>query len=146
MTSARTRNRLQARDALYQRIYAFLRENPQSHLVADIAAAAHDDANVQITGIALSQMARSSYAVRTGSPKTGFRYRVGDIAPRTWRETQAIATAPSRHAKTSSSRAPSLDERRAQIAADIAAFEKRGGRNQRLGVTQLFKHIRPAND
>lgn len=145
MASARIRNRLQARDALYQRIYAFLRENPQSHAVADIAAAAHDDGNVQITGIALSQMARSSYAVRTGSPKNGFRYRVGDIAPRTWRETQAITAAPSRHANTSS-RAPSIDERRAQIAADIAAFEKRGGRIQRLGVTQLFKNIRPAND
>ncbi|PBJ83733.1 hypothetical protein CMZ84_04390 [Lysobacteraceae bacterium NML93-0399] len=143
----RTRTRLQARDALYQRLYAWLRENPQSHTVAEIAAAAHEAGDVQRTGIALSQMARNSCAVRTGSPKTGWRYRVGDTAPRPWRETRTVTSlAPSRHANTTSSRAPSLDQQRAQIAADIAEFRRRGGRIERLGPTQLFRHIQPAND
>lgn len=143
----RTRTRLQSRDAAYQRIYAWLRNNPQSHTVADIAAATHDEGDAQRTGIALAQMARCAYVVRTGSPKNGWRYRVGDTAPRTYSETLSAASpAATRRNDTSSSRAPSLDQHRAQIAADIAAFERRGGRIQRLGPTNLFRHIQPAND
>lgn len=142
--NARTRNRLQSRDAAYQRIHAWLRDNPQAHTVAAIAAATHDTGDAHRTGIALSQMARCAYVVRTGTPKTGWRYRVGDVSPRTWRETRAVTT--QQPATKTSSRAPSLDQQRERIAADIAAFEARGGRIQRLGVTQLFRQSRAAND
>ncbi|MCD9097075.1 hypothetical protein [Luteimonas fraxinea] len=142
--NTRTRNRLQARDAAYLRIHAWLRDNPQAHTVAEIAVATNDDADIHRTGIALSQMARCAYVVRTGSTKTGWRYRVGDVAPRTFRDTRTVTA--SRPATTTSSRAPSLDQQRDRIAADIAAFEARGGRIQRLGVTQLFRQSRAAND
>lgn len=33
-----------------------------------------------------------------------------------------------------------------RIAADIAAFQARGGKIERLGTTQFFKHINASND
>jgi|GEM_PF-2896171 len=130
------------------RIYSWLRANPQAHTIAEIHAATNPDGELQVTSNTLSSMARNAFAVRTGGGRGTTRYRAGDHAPKTWKDPTAVAAPVSapRTVALSSSRAPSHDQQRAQIAADVAAFEARGGRIQRLGVTQLFRQTRAAND
>lgn len=144
MTTA-ARKRDQGRVA---RIYSWMRANPQAHTIGEIHAATNPDGELQCTSGALSKMARDAFVVRTGTGRGTTRYRVGDHAPKTWHDPSAPAPtkALTRTVATSSSRAPSHDQQRAQLAADVAAFEAKGGRIQRLGVTQLFRQSRAAND
>ncbi|MDC7806391.1 hypothetical protein PQS31_06080 [Luteimonas sp BLCC-B24] len=133
-----------------ERIYTFLRANPRPHTIQAIADATDAQHDARITGITLASMVKRGYAERAGGGRKDARYRVGEVMPKAMRARTAgprpSATAAPRATSSSTSVSPTNRDRSAQIAADIAAFQARGGRIERLGPTLLFRTPRDASN
>ena len=135
-----------------ERIYTFLRANPRPHTIQAIADATDLKNDARITGITLAGMVKRGYAERAGGGRKDARYRVGEVMPKSMRKRpaapkprQATTQAPA-GALASTSVSPTNRDRSAQIAADIAAFQARGGHIERLGPTLLFHTPRDASN
>ncbi|WP_101926979.1 MULTISPECIES: hypothetical protein [Luteimonas] len=147
------------------RIHAYLRQSAEPLTVREICNAIDPEGAIDPTNTALIRMSKCGYVDKIGHGKGNVRYRLGAVAlPGAKHEathvtapavpaSQRLDTTPPKPLRTNFQLAPaatSIPEANvansARIAADIAAFEARGGRIQRLGVTQLFRQSRAAND
>ena len=150
------------------RILTYLVQQGRPRTLRQILDATAPAETSHVTNSALQQMTRRGYVAKDGHGKGNVTYRAGTVSPRRARlaDNAKAPTPPAQpighlqvvprnapHARTHFHLAPaatSIPEiaqaNSARIAADIAAFEARGGRVERLGPTQFFKPAPAGND
>jgi len=150
------------------RIHAYLVQQARPCTLREIATATAPKESTHSTCSLLQQMIRRKSVAKVGHGKGNVTYRTGTVLPRRARAAAAGAVAPAAtsaggplqvmprntpHARTHFHLAPaatSIPElalaNSARIAADIAAFQAKGGRIERLGPTQFFKSALADND
>lgn len=127
----------------------------------EIRRAVEPSASLGVICNTLSYMAQRGYVEQLGHGKGKVRFRIGKYAPpsaeRVANGTQRIvapATATRRPKQSNFTAAPGTVSDRPRhlmsaserIAADIAAFEARGGKIEILGITRVFHNYDSDND
>lgn len=134
-----------------RRVREYLVRVKEARSPAQILRAVEPGGCLQALNNTIAQMVRRGYLEQLGRGRGQVRYRTGQVAlpdarvasARKREHSIAVQTTRPRNPRTNFTAAPGtvVDPKRAasdRIAADIAAFHRRGGRIQKLGVTKLF--------
>lgn len=143
------------------RVREYLARTKTARSPAEIRRAADPSATLVAVCSTLAYMAQRGYAEQLGHGKGKARFRIGKVAPpgedakangtprivntRT-RRSNSVRSNFSAAPGTVTDRPRHLMTASEQIAADIAAFQARGGKIERLGTTQVFHVVEADND
>ncbi len=146
-----------------RRIREYLARVKVARTPRQILVAVEPGGDLQAICNTLSQMAHRGYVDQVGRGRGNASFRIGRVALPDARianaaqrraHSTAVQTTRPHQPRNNFHAAPgtvstALDPRRAaseRITADIAAFLKRGGRIQRLGVTRIFHTVDDGTD
>jgi hypothetical protein len=143
------------------RVREYLARVKTARSPAEVRRAVEPSAPLTVICSTLAYMAQRGYAEQLGHGKGQARFRIGKYSPpsadmRANGTPRIVGSTGSRRVPIASnfSAAPGTVTDRPrhlmtasdQIAADIAEFKKRGGKIERLGVTQVFHVTEADND